>query len=449
MKRKATVVLPLLLVLWLVPACGVLEVGVEPTDTPPVPGTPGAGPPTEEATPGGGPPPTETAAPEPGLTPIYGPFVLHVVFVRDGDVWLWTEDREAVPLTTGGGVGSVRISGDGAVVAFTRVGELWAVNRDGTGERLLVSAEALATMERRQPDFGVVLHRYAWVARTHTLAFNTRLDTDHGVLLNDDLYLVDADTLEQTLLFPPLQGGEFTFSPDGSRVALARPDGIFLADADGANLTEALRFTPVATASEFQYYPEPVWAADADSLRVAIAPPDPYVERPRTSIWALRADGTAAHMTGSVEAAPGSQPVFSASLSQLAYLQLPEGGGPGAPTGLVLTDLTGDGSVGGSTVYYPGAHAFYGYAPDSLRFAFLTDPDRPRAMLGQLGAEPVPALEEAGAVVIDVRWVGGDRYLLLATNSAGGWDILLGGVGGPVTHVAAVAGPPPVYDFAR
>jgi len=393
-------------------------------------------------------PPTAAPTSEPTPAPIYGPFVVHVAFVKDDNVWLWTEEQEAVPLTTTGGMEGVNISDDGAIVAFTRGGELWVVNRDGTGERPLVTTEEFATMERREPEFRVALHRYAWVGRTHILAFNTRLDTGYGLVLNDDLHLVNADTGELTVLFPPGQGGEFTYSPDGSQVALATPGAIFLADADGGNLREAFTYTPVSTASEFQYYPEPVWSADSSSLRVAIAPPDPYVERPQTSIWALHTDGTPARLMGSIEVARGSQPVFSAYLSQLAYVQLPEGDGPGDQGSVVLTDLTGGEMIGDSTTYYPEAHGIYGYAPDALRFAFLTNPEQPRAMLGQIGAEAVPALGDAESIAIDVRWIDADRYLLLASSSAGGWDIILGEVGGSATYIATVGGPPPAYDFA-
>ena len=437
-------------------ACsGTFEVGVVHTATP---GGAATLTPTSLATPkptaGTAPPPTSAPTSEPASTPTYGPFVLYVAFVKDGDVWLWAdtehpmEEQVAVPLTTAGGVEDVKISKDGMLVAFTRGGELWAVNRDGTGERPLVTAEAFAAMERREPEFRVALHRYAWVGRTHTLAFNTRLDTGYGLVLNDDLRLVNADTVELTVLFPPGQGGEFAYSPDGSQVAIATPGDIFLADADGANPREALSYTPVATASEFRYYPEPVWSADSSALRVAIAPPDPYVERPQTSIWALRTDGTPAHLMGSIEVARGSQPVFSAYLSQLAYVQLPGDGRPGDQGSVVLTDLTSDEMMSDSTTYYAEARAIYGYAPDSLRFAFATNAEQPQAMLGQLGAEAIPALGDAEGAVIDVRWIGGDRYLVLANRSAGGWDIILGEVGGSRTAIATVGGFPPAYDFA-
>ena len=365
-KCRKLIVLSILFLLSILPlaACGgTFEVGIVGT---PTPGSAITSAEVSMATPTttveGVIPPTAAPTSEPTPMPIYGPFVLHVAFVKDDNVWLWTEEQEAVPLTTIGGVDDVKISDDGAIIAFTHGGELWVVNRDGTGERPLVTAEAFAAMERREPEFRVALYRYAWVGRTHTLAFNTRLDTGYGLVLNDDLRLVNADTAELAVLLPPGQGGEFVYSPDGSQVAIATPGDIFLADADGANPREALSYTPVATASEFRYYPEPVWSADSSALRVAIAPPDPYVERPQTSIWALRTDGTPAHLMGSIEVARGSQPVFSAYLSQLAYVRLPADGRPGEQGSVVLTDLTSGEMVGDSTIYYADARAIYGGA---------------------------------------------------------------------------------------
>ena len=151
---------------------------------------------------------------------------------------------------------------------------------------------------------------------------------------------------------------------------------------------------------------------------------------------------------GSVEAVRGSQPIFSAHLSQIVYLQIPEGGSPGDQASVVLAETTaGSEMIGDSTTYYPEAYGIYSYAPDGSRFAFLTNPEQPRAMLGQMGAEAIPALVDANSAVIKMRWIDADRYLVL-TSSSVGWDIFLGEVGGSVVHAGSVGGLPPEYDFA-
>jgi hypothetical protein len=70
------------------------------------------------------------------------------------------------------------------------------VRSDGTDERPLVTEADFAAMEPRESfEFEVALHRFDWVPGTRALAFNTRLRTEIGLALNDDLRLVNADTL--------------------------------------------------------------------------------------------------------------------------------------------------------------------------------------------------------------------------------------------------------------
>jgi Tol biopolymer transport system component len=376
-----------------------------------------------------------------------------VTFVGpNGNILLWREGEEAVALTNWGGASRVKISDDGTIVAFERGGDLWMVRADGTDERQLVSAD----------DFeqaGVSLYRFKWVPGIHTLAFNTSLNLDHGLALNDDLQLVNADTLEQTFLLPSGEGGEFYYSPDGSQVAISTGnDSIVLYDADGGNQRLSLNYTPVSTASEFKYYAQPVWATDSSSLRVAIPPPDPYVDPQLTSIFRLDTDDGPGqpYLMGTLEIARMGQPVFSPDLSQVAYLQSTEGSAPGVHQAALAVANLDQYTVGESTSYYPEASLIYGWSPDSNHFAFLTNSQQPTAMIGQLGNDPFPAFEPEGGTddsfytaVIDVTWVDDTRYLFLAINPRG-WDILLGELfTTDVTLVGFVPGAPPSFDFTN
>ena len=86
------------------------------------------------------------STPTPTLEPTSSPGVLRVAFIdENGNIILWSEtQQDLVPLTTGGRVADLRLSPDGKIVVFTRMFdftslELWAINTDGTDERLLVS----------------------------------------------------------------------------------------------------------------------------------------------------------------------------------------------------------------------------------------------------------------------------------------------------------------------
>ena len=204
-----------LLILLSLTACGTLEVGIVPTSP-----SDGAATATMAAS------STESAAlatlhtePTPTMpptpTPIPASTELRVAFVNVTEngynAWLWTEGKgEAAPLTNAGGVGDVKISDDGEIVAFTRGDGLWMVRGDGTEERQLVSAGEFAALEPRElshaSELSVALHHFDWVPGTHMLAFNTRLRMEIGLVLNEDLHLVNADTLERTALLPPGEG---------------------------------------------------------------------------------------------------------------------------------------------------------------------------------------------------------------------------------------------------
>ena len=457
--RHSLYVLIVLVGILVLTACGTLELGFEPTATPsstptvtPLPppitkivATETVSPTTAAATPTPALEPTASPTPAPSLTPPRQTPRLRIALVMDGNVWLWSQGEETRVLTAAGDVISVQISDDGQVVAFLRGLELWAVNSDGTDERVLVSIEDIAGMVE-PGDPGVRLHRFDWVPGTHGVVYNTRLHVEVGLVPNDDLRLVDADTLEQRVLLPRGDGGEFTYSPDGRQIAIVRSGTIVLVDAQGGNRREVLTYTPPVTYSEFQYYAQPVWAADSGSLRVVLPPADPLAQPPQlATVWHLRTDGRAARLIASLAVKVGSQPAFSPDLTYVAYLEQAEDAELGSgEAGLLVADL----EDGRTITYAASAYSLYGWAPDSQHLAFLTDPDLPRAMIGQLGSDPTPVYDDPGVATVDVRWIDASRYFFTAI-AAEERRILLGEIGGPSTVVATVTGRSLIYDFAH
>jgi dipeptidyl aminopeptidase/acylaminoacyl peptidase len=368
-----------------------------------------------------------------------------VASVRDGNIWLWTEGQQDIPLTNTGDVSDVRISDDGTMVAFTRGRELWMVRSDGTDQRLLLSEVDQARMEPRAPfDLPVLLYRFDWVPGTHTIALNTHLRIEIGLILNDDLRLVDAETLEQSILLAPGQGGEFHCSPDGQRIAVVTAGTIGAIDLQSREWQLLFTYTPPVTASEFQYYASPVWAADSTSLRVAIPPADLSAQPTQpTTVWRLNIDGTSPQLLANILSAPSGPYVFSPDLRFVAYLSDPSGTSPGGEQVLLVTDLEGD-----NATLSTEARNVYGWSPDSLRLAFASNTQPPQAQIAELGSETVvPAHDDANVLSLDVRWVDDNRYLFLA-QTARGWDIMLGQVGGPGTVVASVVGRQLAYDYS-
>jgi hypothetical protein len=453
-------------------ACGTLEVGIERTATPD-----GAAAPTTEVlttenaprhplemTPTPVPEDYVPPTPAPAFTPMPvdaypAPTGLRVAFVKDGNIWLWTEERkDAISLASADETTYiVKISDDGVVVAFMRgeEGELWAVNSDGTGERQLLSAEDFEAMET-DDGFEVRLNRFEWVPGTHIIAFNTRLRLEARDVPADDLRLVDADTLEQTVLLPPGEGGQFYYSPDGSQIAIVTPGDISLMDADGGNRRDSLlTYAPVAMYSESDYYIQPAWAADGSSLIVVIPPADPQAQPTQhTTIWQIPTDGTPASLVANIAAFPEKGAVaFSHELNYAAYAEVPQSGT--IPTERVPIWLKVMRLENGDWASYPYYGALYGWAPNSRRFAFLADTGHqtPQLQIGQWSGRTLPGSVDAGTPVSDVRWVDADHYLFVVRRNpelgadGDSFDVLLGDIDGSSTVLASMADFP-VYDFA-
>jgi hypothetical protein len=447
-------------------SCGTLEIGFEPNT--PLPATsapvetlddvPAVAPKTPTPVPDDYVPPT----PEPAFTPVPveaypAPAGLRVAFFKDGDVWLWTAgETNIAPLTTADEVyGGIEISDDGMTVAFIRGVELWAIDSDGTGERRLASAADLSTMgtETKPGDQGTKLNRFAWVPGTHVVAFNTRQPISEKTVLNHDLRLVDTDTLEQTVLLAPGQGGEFTYSPDGGQVAIVTPGDVSLIDADGGNRRDSvLTYAPVEMYSASDYYARPAWAADGDSLLVAIPPADPQV-RPiqHTTIWRIPIDGGPAELVTTIDALPIENVVsFSHDLNYVAYgeVQQAEDSTPEqVEIWLKVVRL-----ANGDWFAYPDVSALYGWAPDSRRFAFVAGRQTSQLQIGQWSAPTIPGSIDAGVPIQDVHWVDMSHYLFVARRNwevgaeGDSFELILGDTDGGSTVLVSTADYL-VYDF--
>ena len=375
---------------------------------------------------------------------------LKVVYTKDGNLWLWAGES-ALPLTSSGEVFMPCLSPDGEIVAFLRPvddfhTELWAIDTDGTDERRLVSVADLDKIGGgvRDPSAAAVNpYSFEWQPGSHTLAFNTyQVFQGPGHALLDDLNLVDADTLEITNLLLAGWGGEFTYSPDGSQVALSTPSAILLADADGGNYRQVLAYQPVITYSEYRYYAKPLWSPDGMFLRVAIPPVDPLaLPAQPTSLWKIPTDGSPPVQEGSLTAVPFFEepPTYSPDLSRLAYLV--EAGQP-AENLRQLQLATYDGA-GGWTYYKAAMLHFAGWSPDSRSFVFIKGEDQ-QAWLGSLdaAAETLPGDLNG---VSRFTWVDASYYLYLM-EKAGIFDFYLASLDGEATLIDTLPQPPD-FDF--
>ncbi len=359
---------------------------------------------------------------------------LKIAFVKNGNVWMWSQPTGARPLTAEGDASEVHLSSDGAVIAYQRGQTLWAVNADGSAQRLLVDVPS----STGHP----LLAQFDFQPNSHTIFFSTReRPTDYyGV---KDLFRIDANApAPQSLLTDG--GGYFTFSPDGNLLALTQLDRINVVHADGSALNPALTFTQINTGADWFYFPQIVWLADSTGFYTVIPARD-IIANPaeKARFLYVSADGSITAQLAEFVAADLriTKPLIAPNGSKLTYVSQDAGG--------VLSIHVIDASTADAVVAaFPnaGSLTLWAWSPDSTRFAFWT---RDTADI-QLGGMNLPALTLVeGSAAYSLAWVTADTFLYYKNG-----ELKLGQVGNPdLALIASEVSPSEqdarYYDFAQ
>jgi hypothetical protein len=384
-------------------------------------------------------PPPATDTPE--VPTVTAPRALQVAYVKNGNVYLWTEGESRLGLTSTGDAVNVRISDDGQVIAYVRKNptndfayELWAVNTgDLTNARTLVSYEEFEALKAASPypdARGLAPDFFKFQPGTHQLAYSTvPMFEGPGYAPGGDLRLIDVDKMEKTTVFDFNEGGLFYFSPDGTQVALSNPDHISLANADGSNLRpNVLTYPLVGTYSEYQYHPRPHWSSDSSYLRVAIPPEDTLAQPvPPTILWHIPTDGTPATQLGSIPAIPFAWPdtAFSPSLEKVGYASST---GEPSENRRELHIANADGS--GDIVFATGVGVeFWQWTPDGTRFVYAINDGAERGVyLGQLSGGST-LIASIPLDINQMRWIDPSRFLYFQING-NEWELRISDVDG-------------------
>ena len=386
--------------------------------------------------------PTDTPAPP--ETPASS--VPHVVYVDGGDLWLWTEAGGAVELYSGETVEKVIISPDAEVIAFTTVDSdftvlgMWRIYSDGTGLQRLVSGADFVSLTTDEDALGAAPYLWQFIPGTHTLAFNTRLIFEGpGLAIQDDIRHLDLDSGSLSTFLSPGTGGNFYYSPDGSQIALTTPESVSLINADGTNrMDDVITFPFVRTASEYAFYPVPVWKPESNAFLVIIPPEDPF------------ADGAFSPAYGYVVTSSGTATKFGPFLGELSHF---EAGEKIAPDGSAIAyyDSTGSGLElfiadldGPDTPIDTNVTSFKGWAPDASKFIYQTTTGELWA--GQVGAAPV-LLDSSGGPG-DLIFLEDGRFVY-ASGTFGTFSIRLGTLEGGSILIASPSADFPVFDVAQ
>ena len=378
------------------------------------------------------PTPTFTLTPTPTLvrpTPTLPPSLnsLRVVYTINGKLWLWTMEKTIQLTAIDESTFKVHISDDGKVIAFNREGGLWAINSDGTVERLLVSAEDFKKMQPTNP--GVELAQLGWIPNTHILIFNTRILTGYGITNTDDLHWVNADTGYTVQLLPPHRGGYFYPSPDGKMVAIVTPREIRLMNIDGSYYHKVLEYPSVAIPSEYWYYAHLIWASDSQSLMVAIPPKELYYATTEpTTIWKLPIDGSPPILVSQLPA--GYNEYISPDLLTIITMRF------------IKQDITNMfyemhiSSIDGSEdmIYLSGPFIFQTWALDSKHFV-LWQQETKNYWLGQADTD-LMVLTESSFNAGNFAWIDFSHFIYMGGQN-GLDELRIGTVGEPIILVVS------------
>lgn len=338
-----------------------------------------------------------------------GPGVLQVAYISGEDVWFVEEGAAPIQLTTSGNVERVVLSTDGQLAAFIwhdtslEVYELRVVDTMTSAEWVIFSQVDLDAIYPLGEALHLLPHQFDFIPGSHTILLNTRkIFMGPGLVQNNDLWSIDADTSARTQLLDPGQGGDFYFSPSGDMLALVLPTSLGFARTDGSERSpDHLTFPFVITYSEYAYYPIPVWAPDESAVAVLIPAEDPFVDD-SALVWRVPVEGPPIPLldiTGFLFFRnQGRTPAIAPDLSKVIFLREVST----TNSDLVVAPL--DGSA--ESIYASGNLSWQGWNPDSTRFVYG---DAPRnLLLGSTGVPPVSV-----GFGSRVQWVDADTFLYL------------------------------------
>ena len=377
------------------------------------------------------------------LPPLPRMLDLRVAYIDSGNLWVVEKGMEPVQLIDTGIITEVRISYDGQWIAYVvrdmeqDTAELHSIRFDGSYPQILLDAASFDALYPLDSFLHYSLSNLDFLQRSYTLLFNTRgVFEGPGLAKNDDLLAIDVATGSLNRLLSPGDGGDFTVSPEGDRIAIVRPDSLDFVNADGTNMrSEVLTFSHVITYSEYFFYPLPVWSDG--SVVVPIPQEDPFFAAEPGTVWAVNGESqNLAQPDGDLFAPQRELPIVSPDGMHLAYFQAAEGAGE---LHLVIQRLDN----GEQTIYDTGALQWKGWGPDSYLFAYTKGSGLDLYLGDLLG---VPEALGSGTAL---RWLNSGNEYLYFSGVPGNWTLTLADKAGGKVTLAISSGDRVAYDFAE
>ena len=360
--------------------------------------------------------PNPSTAPTPTVMPAQFPG-LKIAYILDGNIWFWDGGAPARQITSEGDAAQVKISDDGAVIAYQRGQSLWAVNAEGSSPRLLVDVPAYASpiLTPRAPGLNLFLAHFEFQPGKHWVYFSTAWGDQKPNLLSNDLHRVNADAPTPQMLLDR-DGGTITFSTDGNLLALSSMTSIKVIHADGSGLVTALSYPVVSLIDD--YIPQVVWLSNGTGFYTVIPGIEAGIEDSgeKSKYLFVSAEGNFSAQLAEYE---GSILVISPDGLKVAYSNL-------------TADIWELHIIEASTTdtiiaSYEGAPLLvpWGWSPDSKLVTFSNA--HPVLLLtAGIGIPPSPLTESV--TPNSLRWVSADRFIFFREG-----ELLIGQINNPET----------------
>jgi hypothetical protein len=261
-----------------------------------------------------------------------------VAYVKNGDILVWEEiSGQSQTIFDSGDVTRVELSDDGQRVAFLRrsffaaggydrheKSALWVVGRDGEDPGELVSADELRALLDASETDSTNFPRLEWIPHSHRLLYSGDTYTANGEgesahVPTRGVYLVDADTLANTVIAPAEESYHFVPSPDGEQVALISTTGISFVDA--ASGQQRLSFPANPIVGDTGWFTNAgVWTQDSDAFVInALVEPQSHLAS-NYALWRIPVDGAPAEPLLTFTAGSGSV-LFAPDGSAVAFIR--------------------------------------------------------------------------------------------------------------------------------
>lgn len=253
---------------------------------------------------------------------------VQVTWETDSALNLWLPDGDTSTLIEGDGeIIRLLFSPSGMQIAFVQQANsteqsVWVIDVNGENARNLTT-----NIAESQQQIGQLI----W-ADDATLYFNTLIaEAGLNTSPQNDLYRAHAASGESRLILSAGEGGNFSLSPDGERLAIVYPgtynenDGhISLYDLDSGDTQSLLTFRGVATGTHQPFYPTPQWI-DETTLYVAIPDPDQLYheaedDAPPVQLWRLSVNEESEQI-GTIRASLFGLPAWSPDGQQMVFLR--------------------------------------------------------------------------------------------------------------------------------